>query len=451
MYMLGTKKDERVYTAARILSVMDPDSTAYKVGSKLTIEVLEKSDGSGATAVVDAIMLAEGPRTMQEAIREFKALLKLYRSNGEVMTRWTMRFKLQVAKTGEALHAAEPDIPADGYLHSKLLGVLLLEGTNLDPPEIASLLATSGKTGAQGARIGNSYDLADLCEALCTQWSEEELLRRDKSVRQSRRSAAAHAADVYDLQLMTEQMAQTNLEESSEADQAYWAQEEQPYEVDYIEAAGEEDQGYEDEDAALGDDPQDYSGGGPEYVRTGRRRNCTYGRDGLLECCPHLRGGERAPGQDQDGEGLLSSRWRRHDARSPRRWWPWSWPRSIARSISEQTPSWPWSWSFPEVVGHDVQTTTAAAGEEALVAGRSSARRTVAWTTSGYGASSTSWLAYGSRAGRVPPLRQEGAPRDQLSHQGQFCLVRRTPEEGLRKLRRHVERQLPVLPTRCSF
>ena len=57
---------------------------------------------------------------------------------------------------GAALHAACADIPTDGFLHPMIQGILLAETSGLTPTEFASVIGTSGKTGAEGEKIGNS-------------------------------------------------------------------------------------------------------------------------------------------------------------------------------------------------------------------------------------------------------------------------------------------------------
>ena len=64
MFILGTKKDERIYCAARLLGRMDPDSAAYKIGTSVPLDKMEKDDGMGALAAEQAIRTAEGPKTM---------------------------------------------------------------------------------------------------------------------------------------------------------------------------------------------------------------------------------------------------------------------------------------------------------------------------------------------------------------------------------------------------
>ena len=195
LYVMGTKKDDRPYLAARLLSVMDPDTDAFKIGAALPADVLEAPDG--ALKVVEAIKNGQGPLSMQEAVKYFLQLFRLQRKSGESMQKWTTRFKLHRDKVGRALHACQPDIPSTGFLHEILLGVMLLASSSLSPTEQAAVLATSGRVGKAGDRIGNSYKLEDLVQALIEQWTEEELSKRDRGHRRQ----AAHAANAGSLDL----------------------------------------------------------------------------------------------------------------------------------------------------------------------------------------------------------------------------------------------------------
>lgn len=215
LYVMGTKKDERIYCAARLLSAMDPDADAFKVGSQIDMTELEKPDG--AFKVVDAIIAAQGPQTMQEAIKLFKGIFRLQRRSGESMQKWTTRFKLHVAKTGRSLHQCQADISATAFLHDILLGILLLEGSYLTPQEQASVLATSGKIGDKGSKLGNSYALADIIEALVAQWSEDELVRRDRTSRGRASAHAASAASSYPASSWDMVSLQESLEDDPEA------------------------------------------------------------------------------------------------------------------------------------------------------------------------------------------------------------------------------------------
>eukprot|EP00974_Lingulodinium_polyedra_P129247 11209339-Lingulodinium_polyedra.AAC.1 len=93
---------------------MDPESDAFRIGTALELETLEGAQG--ALSVVDAIIAAQRPRTMQEATKLFKGVFRLQRKHGESMQKWATRFKLQVGKTGRALHQSEDTIPADAFL-----------------------------------------------------------------------------------------------------------------------------------------------------------------------------------------------------------------------------------------------------------------------------------------------------------------------------------------------
>ena len=65
------------------------------------------------------------------------------------------------------------------FLHENIRGILLAETSGLTSNEFASVLATSGTTGAEGERIGNSWKFSHVVEAFCTQWSDAALAARD--------------------------------------------------------------------------------------------------------------------------------------------------------------------------------------------------------------------------------------------------------------------------------
>ena len=76
-------------------------------------------------------------------------------------------------------------------------GILLAETSGLTSSEFASVLATSGTTGAEGESIGNSWKFSHLVEAFCTQWCDAALAARDAKARKS--EAVAAAVDNFDL------------------------------------------------------------------------------------------------------------------------------------------------------------------------------------------------------------------------------------------------------------
>ena len=130
---------------------------------------------------------------MQQAVSLLLQLLKLNdirRLNGESMKKWTTRFALSLKKVGAALHAACSEIPATGFLHPMIQGILLAETSGLTPSEFASVLGTSGETGAEGEKIGNSWLVSDLAPAFCDQWSDDAIALRDS---RSRRTESVNA------------------------------------------------------------------------------------------------------------------------------------------------------------------------------------------------------------------------------------------------------------------
>ena len=169
-WMLGTKKEERVLLGPRLLSVMDEHTQQYEEAKKISLEDMCKEDGP--MRIVKQLRGVRGPTSIQEAVKRFRLLMKGYhRQKSEGMRAWTSCFEISVMKVGKALHSAVPDIDETGYLHEVLRGIMLLDGTNLDPSEEAAILATTSPA--------NSYRQADLVKALCEQWSDEQIRQRD--------------------------------------------------------------------------------------------------------------------------------------------------------------------------------------------------------------------------------------------------------------------------------
>ena len=180
LYVMSTKKDEKCLCGPRLLARFAPESDSFRiVREALTDEQLTKEDGSGGRAIVQALRVQLGPKSMQQAV------------SGESMKKWTTRFALSLKKVGAALHAACSEIPATGFLHPMIQGILLAETSGLTPSEFASVLGTSGKTGAEGEKIGNSWLVTDLITAFCDQWSDDAIALRDS---RSRRTESVNAA-----------------------------------------------------------------------------------------------------------------------------------------------------------------------------------------------------------------------------------------------------------------
>ena len=79
---------------------------------------------------------------------------------------------------------------------------MLAETSGLTSGEFASVLATSGTTGAEGESIGNSSKLSHLEEALITKWSDAALAARDSKAKKT--EAVVAAADNFDLSRLSE-------------------------------------------------------------------------------------------------------------------------------------------------------------------------------------------------------------------------------------------------------
>ena len=74
---------------------------------------------------------------------------------------------------------------------------MLAETSGLTSSEFASVLTTSGTTGAEGESIGNSWKFSHLAEAFSTQWSDSALAARGVKARKS--EAVVAAVDIFDL------------------------------------------------------------------------------------------------------------------------------------------------------------------------------------------------------------------------------------------------------------
>ena len=189
LYVMSTKRDEKCLCGPRLLARFAPESDSFRiVRETLTDAQLTAEDGSGGTAIVRALRVQLGPRSMQQAVSLLLQLLKLNdirRLNGESMKKWTTRFSLSLRNVGAALNAACSEIPTTGFLHPIIQGILLAETSGLTPSEFASVLGTSGKTGAEGEKIGNSRIVTDLITAFCDQWSDDAIALRDSRSRRT--------------------------------------------------------------------------------------------------------------------------------------------------------------------------------------------------------------------------------------------------------------------------
>ena len=174
------------------------------VRDNLTDVQLEAADGSGALMIVKTIRFSVGLKSIQEGVRlllDFFRLDSLCRNHGETMRHWTRRFTLQYSKVGQALNISNAEINKD-FLHENLRGILLAETFGLTSSEFASVLATSGTTGAECESIGNSWKFAHLVEAFSTQWGDAALAARDAKARKA--EAVVAAVDNFDLSELSE-------------------------------------------------------------------------------------------------------------------------------------------------------------------------------------------------------------------------------------------------------
>ena len=156
LFVSSTKKEERNLCGPRLLATFDPEGdTSRYVRDNLTDVQLEAADWSGALMTVTTLRLSVGSMSIQEGVRlllDFFRLGSLRRNYGETMRHWTRRLTLQYSKVGQALNASNAEINKD-FLHENIRGILLAETSGLTSSEFASVLATSGTTGAEGESI----------------------------------------------------------------------------------------------------------------------------------------------------------------------------------------------------------------------------------------------------------------------------------------------------------
>ena len=189
----------------RLLSTFDPEGDTYRyVRDNLTDVHLEAVGRSSALMIVKTMCLSVGPKSIQGGVRllfDFFRLDSFRRNYGETMRHWTGRFTLQYSKVGQALNASNAEINKN-FLHENIRGILLAETSGLASSEFASVLATSGTTGAEGESMGNSWKFSHHAEAFCTQWGDAALAARDAKARKS--EAVVAAVDNYDLSELSE-------------------------------------------------------------------------------------------------------------------------------------------------------------------------------------------------------------------------------------------------------
>ena len=201
VYNAGTKKDDRIYVAARIIGKMDPHYPAYKRCIKIDDEKLEIAEGW--KAIITCLRETKGPKPMAEATKCFKNFIHgvgCSRKKSEGARDWITRLELLIEETGKQLHAACSEIPAKDFIHELLLGILAQDWVNLEPQEIASVLSTSFKVSDDGlTKEPNSYRFSDFCNSLLEQWSDDSLKERDRIKYDAKKSrSGAHGADSWE-------------------------------------------------------------------------------------------------------------------------------------------------------------------------------------------------------------------------------------------------------------
>ena len=196
IFKLSMPKDKRFLCAAKLMTVMPGTSKQFRNCSQLSEVVLSEETGKGCDAILAMLREKGGPPTIQVALKNLKELMsgRLHRTKGETMRSWCNKFKLHVTKTGKALHSVDPTIDQHKFLHPLILGVLLMQGTGLDPSEEAAVLATSGST--ETATATNSYRVTDLMMSLQSQWSDDAIAKRDAKHFTSPSTAFGHSSQL---------------------------------------------------------------------------------------------------------------------------------------------------------------------------------------------------------------------------------------------------------------
>eukprot|EP00959_Pyramimonas_sp_CCMP1952_P455191 9471176-Pyramimonas_sp.AAC.1 len=111
LWVLGTKKDDRIYLGPRLVQAMDEDSQQWFEAKKVSLDDLVTEDG--AEKVVEALKGVRGTVTMQEAVSKWREFMRgVHRHPGEGPKRWVSRFDIHLSKIGKALHAVCDEIPA---------------------------------------------------------------------------------------------------------------------------------------------------------------------------------------------------------------------------------------------------------------------------------------------------------------------------------------------------
>ena len=160
LFVSPTRREERYFCGPRLLSTFDSKGDTFRnVRDNLTDPQLEAADGSGVHMIVKTSNLFVGPKSTQEGVRlllDFSRLDSSGRNHGEPMRHWTRRFTLQLHESWPGIENTSNSEFNKYSLHEHIAGISLAETSGLTSSEFASLLATSGRTGAEGENISNS-------------------------------------------------------------------------------------------------------------------------------------------------------------------------------------------------------------------------------------------------------------------------------------------------------
>ena len=193
---LGTKKENRHLCGPRVPAQTDPQKQPGKV-IRSEITTVQLTREGGANLIVSTLQPTLGMKPIQETVPLFQQMMGLRsprRKLGEHADVDILFSRFFTRWTGKALHQADANIDVVTFLHPVILGIMLLECSQLTPADNASVPATCASTTKESSTIGNSHLFGDLLESFRPQWDDEAIQRRSKSRHRGARHLAAAAS-----------------------------------------------------------------------------------------------------------------------------------------------------------------------------------------------------------------------------------------------------------------
>ena len=138
--------------------------------------------------IVKTIRLPDGPKSNSGTREAVRLLLGFFKTRFSSTELWCNHERLDTS-IHTAILECWPN--TERFKFPDQQGLSAAETSGLTSSEFASVLATSGTTGAEGESIGNSRRCAHLAEAFSTQWGDDALAARGAKARKSEAVAAA--------------------------------------------------------------------------------------------------------------------------------------------------------------------------------------------------------------------------------------------------------------------